>query len=220
MQNVGPNAVVRIDEVKEAQAPAANDEKSTLVKAPSTEKKAVRFAEELDISPAPETTPPTPLKPETNLPPKSPLGDIVERAPPKQDATTATLPTKKPSRFKSARAGNQITMPMMPPLQPLEPVSEPRIAPSGPKGKTIANSIVERETPAKAPAEPDELDPNLLHQEVATEYHRVRNRMILKQGGFMRNTEEEETGIIPLTEEEGGPKKMSRFKAARLAKMA
>jgi unconventional prefoldin RPB5 interactor 1 len=39
--------------------------------------------------------------------------------------------------------------------------------------------------------------------------------MIQRQGGFLK---EEESEVVPLTEEEGGPKKISRFKAARLAK--
>lgn len=63
--------------------------------------------------------------------------------------------------------------------------------------------------------EPDNMDSNLLHQEAATEYHKMRNLMIHRQGGFMK---EDESEIVPLTEEEGGPKKMSRFKAARLSK--
>jgi unconventional prefoldin RPB5 interactor 1 len=43
----------------------------------------------------------------------------------------------------------------------------------------------------------------------------MRNRMIQRQGGFMK---EEESEVVPFTEDEGGPKKMSRFKAARLAR--
>jgi unconventional prefoldin RPB5 interactor 1 len=39
--------------------------------------------------------------------------------------------------------------------------------------------------------------------------------MIYKQGGFVK---EEEGEIVSFTEEEGGPKKMSRFKAARLSR--
>ena len=69
---------------------------------------------------------------------------------------------------------------------------------------------------AKAPAEPDEYDPALVQQEVATEYHKMRNRMIQRQGEFM--AQDAEKAEVPLTEEEGGPKKMSRFKAARLGK--
>ena len=68
------------------------------------------------------------------------------------------------------------------------------------------------------PTEPDEYDPGLLNQEVRTQYHRMRNDMIQRQGGFMAPDEDDETGEVPLTEAEGGPKKMSRFKAARLGK--
>lgn len=57
------------------------------------------------------------------------------------------------------------------------------------------------------------MDAQLLNQEVATEYHRMRNKFIAKQGGFMK---EEDGEFVPFTEEEGGAKKMSRFKAARL----
>lgn len=92
----------------------------------------------------------------------------------------------------------------------------PPIAPSGPEGTTLATTIIERTPDPNAEVtEPDALDSQLLHQEVATEYHRIRNRMIQKQGGFAK---EEESEIVPLTEEEGGPKKVSRFKAARLAR--
>jgi unconventional prefoldin RPB5 interactor 1 len=81
---------------------------------------------------------------------------------------------------------------------------------------TLAPTIVERDVPLDTSVpEPDELDPQLLHQEVATEYHRMRNRMIQRQGGFMK---EDESEVVPFSEEEGGPKKMSRFKAARLAR--
>ena len=79
----------------------------------------------------------------------------------------------------------------------------------------MAPAIVERDVPLDSAQEPDDLEPHLVHQEVATEYHKMRNRMIQRQGGFARGDESE---IVPFTEEEGGPKKMSRFKAARLAK--
>ena len=71
------------------------------------------------------------------------------------------------------------------------------------------------DTSTTAP-EPDEYDPALLQQEVATEYHKMRNRMIARQGGFM--AQDEEKAEVPLSEAEGGRKKVSRFKAARLGK--
>lgn len=200
-------------------------------------KKSVRFSESLDISPA--TKPPaSPPAKKPRLP--APVSDIVERTAPTQ--TTAPSSQKKVSRFKSAQAStmNILNGPLAPtsvtqntplPLHParpsapkpfstpitFSPVEEPaRTVPTGPKGKTLAPTIIERDTPlATSAAEPDEFDPQLLHQEVATEYHKLRNRMIQKQGGFMKESESE---IVPFTEEEGGPKKVSRFKAARLAR--
>jgi len=170
----------------------------------------------------------------------APVSDIVERNAPTQ---VVVLPTKekKQSRFKSSRLSepqvlngplakrsvpqNGPSLPLFP-AKTTKPFSAPiqftpadertRVVPGGPEGKTLAPEIIERDVPLDTAAvEPDELDPQLLHQEVATEYHRMRNRMIQKQGGFMR---EEESEIVPFTEEEGGPKKVSRFKAARLAR--
>lgn len=90
----------------------------------------------------------------------------------------------------------------------------PRTVPTGPEDAILSSKIVERETPSDAEVkEPDEFDPHLLNQEVAMEYHKMRNKFIAREGGFMRD---EESEIVPLPEEEGGPRKMSRFKAARL----
>jgi unconventional prefoldin RPB5 interactor 1 len=167
-------------------------------------KKSVRFSEELDISPAPK--PATAATPEARRK-TAPVNDIVERTAPAQSSASPQQ-NKKVSRFKSARTA--------PPLEFSPAEDQTRTVPTGPEGTTLAPVVVEREIPQDSfPAEPDELDPHLLHQEVATEYHKMRNTMIHRQGGFMK---EEESEIVPFTEEEGGPKKMSRFKAARLAR--
>ena len=76
-----------------------------------------------------------------------------------------------------------------------------------------ANTIIER---PYSPTPADDLDPALLQQQVKTEYNRMRNRIIQRQGGF--TAPEDDGPEVPLTEEEGGPKKMSRFKAARLGR--
>ncbi|CAG8960423.1 hypothetical protein HYFRA_00008141 [Hymenoscyphus fraxineus] len=180
-------------------------------------KKAVRFSEEIDINSDPPP-PPTRQTPKT-----APVGNVIERTPSSQPS----LPTapKKPSRFaqeRAARAANSISANTMSPNQQFpipnqaEHIEQPiRSVPTGPEGKILAPEIVEHDIPLDASAtEPDEWDPQLLHQEVATEYHKMRNRMIQREGGFMK---EDESEIVPFTEEEGGPKKMSRFKAARLA---
>ena len=68
-------------------------------------------------------------------------------------------------------------------------------------------------------AEPDEDDPHLVRQQVTNEYHRMRNHIIQQQGGYTKRSDESETGEVPLTEAEGGLKKISRFKAAKLGKI-
>jgi unconventional prefoldin RPB5 interactor 1 len=200
-------------------------------------KKSVRFSDDLDISPAPQ--PPTTRTPVAKKSLSAPISDIVERTAP---ASSVPVPKKKTSRFKTDRAtaptasngplvlpntnpsGNSLSLFPVKPSEPkpfsqsihFAPAQEqPRTVPSGPEGQTLASTIIERDVPLDNAPEPDELDPQLLHQEVSTEYHKIRNRMIQRQGGFLK---EEESEIVPFTEEEGGPKKMSRFKAARLAR--
>ena len=96
-----------------------------------------------------------------------------------------------------------------------------RQVPTGPVNRTYAANVLERPYSPTANSStavgPDELDSALLYQQVATEYHHMRNRMIHRQGGFLAT--DEEKAEIPLTEEEGGAPKISRFKAARLAQL-
>jgi unconventional prefoldin RPB5 interactor 1 len=209
MENVGRKPDISIVDEPVSKMPEVKETS----KAPEVvnEKKGVRFAEELEIAEAPPKA--VISEPKTKVSSKSPIRDIVERAPSTQEPETVPIPTQKVSRFKSARAAKL-------PGQDQDETSHSQTNPVPTKSasRPLADTIIEREIPASTPPEPDELDPALLHQEVATEYHRMRNRMIQKQGGFMKDSELEKKGIIPLTEEEGGPKKMSRFKAARLAR--
>lgn len=86
-----------------------------------------------------------------------------------------------------------------------------------------APTVVERPPSATVKSstirDPDEFDPALVHQEVSTVYHRMRNHMIQRQGGFMNIDDEDEKGEVPLIEAQGGQKRVSRFKAARLGKL-
>ncbi len=96
-----------------------------------------------------------------------------------------------------------------------------RITPSGPPNRPHNPTVIERPYSGKADLstalEPDEFDPTLIHQQVVTEYHQMRNRIIQRQGGFLTTDKEKEE--VPLTEEEGGAPKVSIFKAARLARL-
>ena len=86
--------------------------------------------------------------------------------------------------------------------------------PTGPAGRTLANTIVEKDMSSAEPAAPDEFDPAVLNREIQAEYHKARNKFIQQQGGF-KPTEEDEAS--PIVEERNGKtKKVSRFMAAKL----
>jgi unconventional prefoldin RPB5 interactor 1 len=147
-----------------------------------------------------------------------PLTDIVERI--NDFATPAQRTPRRNSKFK-ARRGAATTAAKPPEDLPKGPLQAPKrfletpsevTAPTGPEGEMLASSIVER-PPAKEATDPVELEARLRSQELATEYHQARNRVIQQHGGFLQ---ENKSAAEPLGEE--GGRKMSRFKAARLSK--
>jgi len=183
------------------------------------EKKGVRFAGELDIASE------APLAVIGNgkaaEPLVEPLSDVIERS--GTTKPTVEKKEKKVSKFKKDRGGAAeaheaskvgIKGPHDAPVRFLD--QERRIAPAGPEGQTIAAAILERPTPVDTRA-PDDLDADLLHKETAAEYHKRRNRLIQKEGGFTRKEEEAAITAADEAEEEAWPR-MSRFKAARLAR--
>lgn len=200
-------------------------------------KKAVRFAEELDISPAPTTHNTNIQHTKVTPVPTPPLNEvIVERSTPSNEyysAPSVQSETTGVSRFKSSRetlassrathsspvaAGtiHELRSAFSDPNHHGQDDKVPRYTPEGPPGKTLASSVVERPVIEDRVSPPDDtgLDPVVFSQEVAAEYHRIRNRLIQKQGGFMPSEAETEE---PLVEEiNGRTKKVSRFKAARL----
>lgn len=225
--------VVRNDETSTAaEALPTQEEKATKEDKPA--KRGVRFAESLDVSPAPQPPKAAAQPVERKAPAKPAVSkEIVERS---SAPATAREPASKPakiSRFKSARsaatsgkADNTEATPSAAAPMPSKPFqglahlagteSKPRFTPEGPEGRILADTVVEHDVAENEVEAPDEdgLDPALLQQELATEYHKMRNKFIMKQGGFMPTPEEAED---PLMEEiDGKVKKVSRFKAARL----
>ncbi len=163
LKNIGPGpGAVDLAAMGKGMGPQSAPQEST----PAT-KKAVRFANDLDVQEAPITG-------QSDLP----------VAPP-----SATTPV-------SLDVPRQI-------------IHAPTVVERPPSATTNPSTI----------REPDEFDAALVQQEVSTVYHRMRNRMIQRQGGFTNGDDEDEKGEVPLTEAEGGPKKVSRFKAARLNKL-
>ena len=206
--------------------------------------KEVRFADELDIQKAP---PPNhyitnlasnkrqPSQLESELP-------TSKRAPPLINALNNS--SEKAVSAQKKRNGEKAEDPkklVKPQTNPLVKVSnEVKTKSSATKETYLTSSlpvsthnqlraphaavVIERpysSTTATPPGPNDlDFDPAILHKKIATEYHRVRNRMMQRQGGFLASAEEEATqGKVALTEEEGGGKKVSRFKAAKLRGM-
>jgi unconventional prefoldin RPB5 interactor 1 len=197
----------------------------------SKSKKKVSFAKDLDI--AQETnfqpqakTPKDKALQTGSLPPVS--ASVIERVPntmgTDSSASSISQP-RKSSRFKAARdATSQIPIFSTPQtVFPAAPATKPD--PETPTSDVMSAAIKERpgsSSPRKtAPTDPYDFDEALHKQEIAGEYYKSRNKMIQRQGGFVRDGEDENYGefAAPLStvdEETGKVKKISRFKAARL----
>ncbi|KAH7320037.1 Prefoldin subunit-domain-containing protein [Stachybotrys elegans] len=181
------------------------------------EKKGVRFAQELDIAPErePAAVAATPTAPKPKEAKVDPLSDIVERSGPSKPVASTNAPNtgRKASRFKKSRedpaAGEIPKGPLDAPSQFLNDQRDE--TPTGPEGRTIADTLVERDT-AKNPLSPDDVDDAMMYSEVASEYQRMRRKFIQREGGFLK---EDESPIQRPDEGEGGPEPVSRFKAAR-----
>ncbi|KAK4091843.1 hypothetical protein PCL_09640 [Purpureocillium lilacinum] len=179
------------------------------------ERKGVRFAQNLDIAPEPESQPEpvaSAVK-EREEPVVDPLSDIVERSVPPKSAEPPA--PRRQSRFKKARgdgpsSGGQPKGPFDAPPQFLD--SDPgQPTPTGPEGATLAERLVERETTAAPSGFVEPLDQNA----VADEYHRLRKRFIQRQGGFLK---EDETPTREVVDDNEPQEHVSRFKAARLSR--
>lgn len=201
MANMGPD--YDPDQVKESPSAIAEpsqkrDETSTI--ATKGGAKSVRFAEDLDVSPAPKAVLQQQIRPLKDQPTMA--HTLVERpAGQKTKEEVQSAGTKKISRFKASRA----------PTEPKAPSQATRI---------LSSNLVERANTGPPPTEPpeDDFDPELQRRQLAARYYELRNEEIRKQGGFKAPEEEEDHGEGPLMEEmaDGRVKKVSRFKAARM----
>ncbi|KAI9715460.1 MAG: hypothetical protein M1812_005936 [Candelaria pacifica] len=191
------------DAVIERRSHVAKPSSASSSSSPATQHKVSRFKSSRSQtdsatvdSRVPNATPPTPTRHNEML---------SEHSPP----LNGSMPLRSPAAGRTSSSPD-------PTAHQHPGVPQIRQPPEGPPGKTLSGDIIERpRTETKGTAsEPEDLDGALLHQQVTTEYHQMRNRMIQREGGFKPREDEE---IVPLTEEEGGSrKKISRFKAARL----
>jgi len=132
--------------------------------------------------------------------------DVMER--PADDGSASFEPPtsgpRKVSRFKAAMATQD---------------NDADNGDASPPKTSTNRSVIEREVSESTPVQPpDELDPSTHRAEVAIEYHRLRNKMIQQQqGGFVES--EGEMAKVPL-DNNGETRKVSRFKAARMNRLA
>ena len=224
MVNVGPQAEVNVQGHGPSTLQPRNGNASEEI---VNEKKAVRFADNVDVSGPKDAAPATATKI------VGPLLDVAEHSPSNNVETRSSKP-KKPSKFKSSRPKRPDHVEAVPQQSSAADMDKPR--PSFTPGETHAGTVLERAPPVQmnesldnlsestVPAAPDEFDDTTMGQELAMEYNRLRNRMIQRQGGFMQATDEEENERPEPSDLFGEPnlhdgKKASRFKAARLAGM-
>ena len=227
---------------------ATSDSNESSITSPTGVTKAVRFAEKLDIQEAPTLTDSTNLPSHTSghteskgrpisaptAPPEKKRVSRFKSARATGTAAASELTGPKTTTPTNAPISNQVierpststtsTSTPRSPLPPPVPSSKaPRPTPTGPPDRPHADSIIERPyssttNPNAPPQEPDELDPALLQQQATTEYHRQRNRMIYRQGGFLPKEEDEEDDIPLDTNGNEQGRKVSRFMAARLGR--
>ena len=175
--------------------------------------KGVRFASTLDISHVDDS--PSPVYP-VETAKADPLSDVKEKT--HRSKISIGGSSRPQSRFEKANAktlsgGRAANGPPNAPPRFLDS-QHWQETPTGPKGKTIADTLVEKPTTGN-PRLIDDFDDPLAYQEVATENQRLRRKFIQREGGFLK---EDESIIQPLDDDEGGRRHMSRFKAARLSK--
>lgn len=199
-------AIAREEASRNANKDINIDEKKTTK---SAKKKKVAFANTVDIAPATSKT-------------ELAMNDKITEHAATDVAPSEPAPPAKVSRFKAARA-SQPQEPLFPP--PMEISSSKKDDRSGPSGKTIVQDLIERPGTVSArdalPPDADDFDEELQRRQIALEYHKLRNRLVHEQGGYVRGGEAENWGdayAAPKIEDEttGEPVKISRFKAARL----
>ncbi|KXL48270.1 MAG: hypothetical protein FE78DRAFT_87384 [Acidomyces sp. 'richmondensis'] len=191
---------------------------TTSIASDSSDKKAkkrVSFAESLDVA-EPDSLPLKARKhvdgetvpPMSDLAPERSMGAAYPIISQEVQSKTSKLKQDHPRR----RAGNSD---LIATNMGLDGSSD---CPSGPPGRVLADSLVERPSSSKHTSAPS-IEPDLVteRRQLAAEYYRRRNEIVRQQGGFKVNrNEEEEMGELMEERPDGSVKKVSRFKAARI----
>lgn len=180
-------------------------------KTKSNSKKRVSFAEGLDVATEVSGEVSESHKAQKTLAGENAapiVDDVAERIPTAKSNLPAAGTPAKASRFKKARAAAPLSD---------ESNAEPS-DPMPPADKILVDQLVERPASSTTLApDLDNPDPLVQRRELAAEYYRKRNAFIKERGGFKGTPDEDDAeGEMMESDGEGGLKKMSRFRAARL----
>ncbi|KAK3678619.1 hypothetical protein LTR78_001917 [Recurvomyces mirabilis] len=203
--------VIRDKRNSVSSASSENDEKKI------SGKKRVSFAEELDV--AQPGSPPLKARKQVEGQAVSPLADgVPERKQGGADIEMIEAKSANTSRFM--QSGDLPATQSAPGSSALDAnLGDHNDSPMGPAGRTLADTLVERQPTSgkttQAPSE-DDMDPITERRQLAAEYYRRRNEMVRQQGGFKVDPDEEEEFGELMEERDGKIKKVSRFRAARL----
>lgn len=186
------------------------DEKGGLRKFGGKSSKKVTFASNLDIAPEPSSHDP------------ARTSDRISETRDINQKSVAGPKSASVSRFKAGRSVQHSDQLLPPPMKSSQTKKQDR---EGPKGRTVAENLIERpgtvSTEDAPPPDGDDFDEELQKRQIALEHHRLRNRMIHEQGGYVKGGEADNWGdayAAPKVQDEktGQPVKVSRFKAARM----
>ncbi|ODQ51206.1 hypothetical protein SAICODRAFT_9203 [Saitoella complicata NRRL Y-17804] len=106
---------------------------------------------------------------------------------------------------------------------------DPKLKDDDKPSNPVKGAVMEREPPPPEPLDSDEdlsLEPTIHYKEIAAQYHKLRERRIQREGGYVKPEEDDAVTHWDLEEEaesaveyDGTPKKkVSRFKAARMGR--
>lgn len=188
MKNVGPGGDISTlpkAQPKEVNRLIDNDATTPLARKTSPTKE-VRFAADVQIQ---DHQHPSTSGSNTQLsapqdPPRTKKPSISRFKAERTNSSPSTTTTPKPTN--GSFASSILERPYNPTLNSSTTLPNPPTA-------ITSDTIIERPykaTSPSSPAPPNTEDPALVHQQLTTEYHRLRNRMIYRQGGFLTDDDD------------------------------
>ena len=203
------------------------DVELTPQKSKKSAKKKVAFSESLDIADEAKTRPSTtlPARPKVlmkNEVEPSPITDTILERPSSPPNLTGSISSASPPAPPAPSGPKSAMKPKLSRFkQQMKEKPAPAAEPTPPQDRLVAANVLERDTPSGASAPTlDGIDDELHRKQMAIEFHKLKSKKIHDQGGYVKHDIDQEEEDIDddwyETTEDGGVRKVSKFKAARL----